>query len=57
MDRFERPATEKTPYVVLDHEQGSLELRGCSIHDLDMLEAGEDFMGLLDLPVKLVEGT
>jgi hypothetical protein len=125
MDRFECPATEKTPYVVLDHAHGTLDLRGCSIHensdrfylplieqveayvkaprpstsirfsltyfnsssakflldtlrmlddlhasgasqvslewhyeegDLDMLEAGEDFMGLLDLPVKLVEG-
>jgi len=125
MDRFERPATDKTPYVAFDLAQGSLEVRGCSIHenadrfflplveqveayvqapqprtsirfsltyfnsssakflldtlrmlddlhasgasqvslawhyeegDLDMLEAGEDFMGLLDFPVKLVEG-
>jgi len=124
MERFERSASEKTPYVLLDPAAGRLEVRGCSIHenadrfflplldaveayakapaprtrvvvaltyfnsssakylldllkvldeahaaglsqvelewrydegDLDMQEAGEDFKGLLDLPVKVVE--
>ena len=124
MDPFERSATDKTPYVLLDPKQGRLEVRGCSIHenadrfflpliemveayaqqppektlvkftltyfnsssakylldllkvfdelhasgksqvamewvyeesDLNMEEAGEDFQGLLDFPVKLVE--
>ena len=124
MDAFERSATDKTPYVLLDQKQGLLEMRGCSIHenadrffqpliemvetyahepaektlvkfmltyfnsssakylldllkvfdelhasgkspvsmewvyeegDLNMEEAGADFQGLLDFPVKLIE--
>lgn len=123
MDRFELPATEKTPHVVLDPTTGRFEISGSSIHenadrfyapifdrlkdylvrpfrtttvqvslvyfnsssakylldllmllddhhaagatkvvlewcfaedDLDMREAGQDYQGLLDMPVKLV---
>lgn len=123
MERMELSATDKTPSVLFDPQQGLIELRGCSIHenadrffrplleqverytqhpppstlvrfaltyfnsssakyildllkilddmyaaglgkvmvewhyddgDLDIEEAGEDYRGLLEMPVKLV---
>lgn len=126
MERFHLAATEKTPEVLFDAQQGCLELKGCSIHenaegffrpllermeayirrpapqtiakftlsyfnsssskymldllrlldevhlarrgtvvlewhydqeDLDMEEAGRDYMTLLEMPVKLVSGS
>lgn len=44
MERSERAATEKTPYVLFDPQEGLLEIRGCSIHE----NADRFFVPLLD---------
>ena len=33
MDHLEQPATDKTPFVLFDPARGTLEIRGCSIHE------------------------